>query len=164
MPNWCENRVTVWGNEPGEVEKLIDFVKGEHEPFDFQKIIPMPEAFVGIISGSCKIDGETVREWREVDGKAVAVSDEERAELKRLYGAANWYDWCCKHWDTKWNACHMQEPEIEEYGAYIEQITYRFDTAWGPPNPICMKLREEFPNLHIQWFWDEPGMGEAGYL
>jgi hypothetical protein len=25
-------------------------------------------------------------------------------------------------------------------------------------------LRDQFPDVSISWFWDEPGMQQAGYL
>ena len=39
-----------------------------------------------------------------------------------------------------------------------------FSTAWSPPEAICFKLREMFPDLSFSWFFDEPGMEFAGYL
>jgi hypothetical protein len=168
MPNWCANRVTVWGEAPGELKRFMEYVANDdYGPFDFQQIIPMPEALVGIVAGSyTDKDGNRVDGYREVDGESVPVSPAEKLELLAKYGATNWYDWCCKNWGTKWNACHAEdyEPEIDEWKGEIEQVTYRFDTAWGPPEPICKALREEFPVLTIQWFWDEPEMEAAGYL
>ena len=45
-----------------------------------------------------------------------------------------------------------------------DYIVYHFDTPWGPPNEIYDALIERFKNIHVQWFYDEPGMGFAGYL
>ena len=70
-----------------------------------------------------------------------------------------WYHWNISNWGTKWDACNV---EIDYYDE--SQIEMRFDTAWSPPEPICARLREMFKDIHISWFYDEPGMEFAGYL
>ena len=45
-----------------------------------------------------------------------------------------------------------------------ECIVIEFQTAWSPPESVCHKLRDIFPNVGFQWFYDEPGMEFAGYL
>lgn len=42
MPNWVQNRLTIYGQET-EVEKCLSFCKSEDSDFDFNKIVPMPE-------------------------------------------------------------------------------------------------------------------------
>ena len=71
----------------------------------------------------------------------------------------NWYDWSLEHWGTKWDTNDVQVVDEDE-----ESITYSFDTAWSPPEPICAALRDKFPALHISWFYRESGMEIAGYL
>ena len=160
MPNWCENRVRIY-DEDG-VEKLVEFVKGEDSEFDFQKILPMPEALDGIVAAG---EGNEYRyeippKKGELMGKGqIPVGPKERATLLKLYGATNWYNWCNKNWGTKWNAREVRLECDDEYDA-----TFRFDTAWCPPKPISNKLRELFPDASISWFWDEPGMEQAGYI
>jgi len=61
---------------------------------------------------------------------------------------------------VKWDCCDVQVDE--EFGD--TEITYRFDTPWGPPNEIYTLLVSKFPEVHISWFWDEPGTEVAGYL
>ena len=39
-----------------------------------------------------------------------------------------------------------------------------FNTAWGPASGIYDKIKEDFPDVGISWFYDEPGMEFAGYL
>ena len=43
MPNWCVNQVDVNGDE-AEVARLIEFVKGDEDAFDFAKIVPPPDS------------------------------------------------------------------------------------------------------------------------
>ena len=53
----------------------------------------------------------------------------------------------------------------DEWGDEDENyFVCHFDTAWSPPEGIIHKLREDFPDLHISCFYDEPGMELAGYL
>lgn len=42
MPNWVQNRLTIYGQET-EIEKCLLFCKSEDSDFDFNKIVPMPE-------------------------------------------------------------------------------------------------------------------------
>ena len=73
--------------------------------------------------------------------RAESISDPE--EIKKLhdlgeqtlsnyinYGCGTWYDWCCKHWSTKWNAMdtHVTDDEIT------------FSTAWSPPVEVIRAL------------------------
>lgn len=57
------------------------------------------------------------------------------------YGATTWYDWCCEHWGTKWNAgdtCIFDDDEVS------------FETAWCAPIPVIKKLSEMYPNKRIK--------------
>ena len=70
-----------------------------------------------------------------------------------------WYDWRLANWDTKWDAYDVvvtdEDPECTE----IE-----FNTAWSPPTAICNAIREQYEDVSVSWFYDEPGMEIAGYL
>ena len=71
----------------------------------------------------------------------------------------NWYDWSIENWGTKWDADDVQIVDEDE-----NSIKYIFDTAWSPPEPICVALRTKFPAINIFWFYREDGMQIAGYL
>ena len=70
-----------------------------------------------------------------------------------------WYHWCCDNWGTKWDMCDKSTAEIDEGWAEFE-----FLTAWAPPYGVFDKIKENFPDVGISWFYDEPGMECAGYL
>ena len=70
-----------------------------------------------------------------------------------------WYHWCIANWGTKWD---VSERDIEYMDDEILELT--FSAAWSPPEPICKRLREMFPESSFSWFYDEPGMEVAGYL
>ena len=46
------------------------------------------------------------------------------------YGCDTWYDWHCKHWGTKWNACEV----------CIGENVISFQTAWSVADPILEAL------------------------
>lgn len=48
----------------------------------------------------------------------------------RKHGYANWYEWSCDKWGTKWNAC-------ETYGS---GSSFTFDTAWCSPRGWLLEL------------------------
>ena len=45
MPNWTTNEVRFTFDMSHQKQKFLDFVKSDDNPFDFNKIIPMPEVF-----------------------------------------------------------------------------------------------------------------------
>ena len=139
MPNWCYNRVEVFIEDEKELKRWKETVESKESKFDFNKIVPMPKELEGTVKGSNHVPSE---------------------ELKKKYGADNWYDWSINNWGVKWNVT-VDEGEVDDDGDFI---TYTFDTAWGPPHEIFYALRKKFPDMSISWFFDEPGMQFAGYL
>lgn len=78
MPNWVTNRIVFHGNQEN-IDRVLQYIKGNGSMIDFNKIIPMPD---NIYRGDL---GKRERE---------------------LYGLNNWYDWSVANWGTKWNAQH----------------------------------------------------------
>jgi len=139
MPNWCENRVEIYG-EPEEITAIKELVTSNDSDFDFNKILPMPKALEDTTKGSNHVPSE---------------------ELKEKYGFDNWYDWRIHNWGTKWDAASddiYSENESDDY------LLYTFETAWAPPEGILHELRSKFPDVSVTWFFDEPGVQIAGYL
>ena len=62
------------------------------------------------------------------------------------------------NWGTKWDAC---DKSIDYEDSEILALT--FNTAWSPPEGIVERLRDKYPELTFQCFYDEPGMESAGY-
>lgn len=73
-------------------------------------------------------------------------------------GYADWYSWALKHWETKWNAYSCDPVMVE---GDEEEITFRFDTAWSPPEPIFYALAEMFPSLTFEVTSFDEGWGFA---
>src|ERR1700752_1187377 len=151
MPNWCDNTLEIKG-EDAEVAKLVEAVKSDDRLFDFEKIKPMPEILKNTGSGMNTIEGKKVNSWfqDQETGKQRLFTDEEQAELKKI-GAANWYDWACNNWGNKWNARDAKVTVRKGTAKFM------FTTAWGPPEPIIMLLRECYPTLKITCKWREEG-------
>ena len=73
---------------------------------------------------------------------------------------ARWYNWRVQNWGTKWD-CYTLEIDDSDMPHGFE---VQFETAWSPPEEICSAIREQFADLSISWFYDEPGCEIAGYL
>jgi len=166
MPNWCENSVRVSG-EYKELLRFIDFVKSEEEHFSFQAINPMPEELHWVQSPVSIKTQEEIDAYKEEHKdseymmRSFPITKEMHSYYIQKYGCATWYDWANDMWGTKWDA---RDVKLENLFDGVEEVVYRFDTAWGPPEPIYHTLAKEFPDLHISWYFNEPGMEFAGYL
>ena len=151
MPNWCSNRVTVFGNED-EVSQVKDIFESKDSVFG--KIIPSPDwNNIQNEYGALPL----VEVHKDADGKVIFQTTSFPKSGKQ---DSRWYDWNIANWDTKWDIAGGVE--IDDYDT--EQIEINFNTAWSPPEAICRKLKDMFPDLSISWFFDEPGMEVAGYL
>jgi hypothetical protein len=72
-----------------------------------------------------------------------------------------WYSWRVNHWGTKWDIEAADVSFVEDEDEYLQMM---FMTAWAPPCGICEKLREMYEDASITWFYDEPGIQDAGYI
>ena len=123
MPNWCQNNVTISGDEK-KVKAFIKFVKSKQSKFDFNKIYPMPKELEGTVSGS-----EDLK------------SDEQKAnsELWKVeFGADNWYDWKNLHWGTKWE---LNSDDIEKMVWVLQDI---LNMSW---RTMMIRIRESLDEL-----------------
>ena len=173
MPNWCFNRLSIVGPRAHRESFLTDMENtskskypGSVWPcFTFQHAFPMPDALVGTRSPrpmtAVEIE-ECARNYNwgsELLNERLktALTDEEAAKYalnKLQYGAENWYDWCCKFWNTKWDAYNP----LHYVGA--RSIVYSFDTAWSPPEIVIHRLAMMYPDLrfHLKYTLE----GESG--
>ena len=152
MPNHCYNRVTFYSDNTEEVAKLKKIFKDED---CFGQIIPEPDwANLPLMFkeettsrgigyklgnlGELPVNGEFPSTGRQDD---------------------RWYDWRIQNWDTKWD-CYDVSIDDDD----IEQLEISFNTAWSPPEAICSAIREQYPDVSVSWFYDEPGCEIAGYL
>ena len=71
-----------------------------------------------------------------------------------------WYNWRVQNWGTKWD-CYTLEIDDTDMPHGFE---VNFETAWSPPEEVCNAIRDQYDDLSISWFYDEPGCELAGYL
>ena len=155
MPNWCQNRVDVYSENKDDLEKVLDIFNNKEAVFG--QVIPEPDW------SKIPFKGELpkVREMKAPNGEPFGTV----TEFSDGTQDTRWYDWRIENWDTKWDV-HEVDIEEERWGSAneLESFTAEFQTAWSPPEGICMRLRQLFPNVSISWFYDEPGCQVAGYL
>ena len=71
---------------------------------------------------------------------------------------ANWYNWNCNNWGTKWDA---SDPNVIDIPS---ATTYEFSTAWSPPLPVIIAAAKQFPKLTFDLRYWESGIGFQGRL
>ena len=69
-----------------------------------------------------------------------------------------WYDWCCSHWGTKWNASEMEVSYTEGESS----LSATFQTAWSDPDIFLLYLSHAYPGLKIENEWQNEGYETVG--
>ena len=148
MPNWCRNRVTVFGKED-DISKISEIFSDKKSIFN--RIIQSPD-------------------WKRLPnekGQFPQLEQMKNPKGEVMWETYNfpdgknddrWYHWCIENWGTKWD---VSELDIEYMDDEILELT--FSTAWSPPEGVVEKLKEKYPDLSFSCFYDEPGMEVAGY-
>ena len=173
MPNHCSNRVSFYGDSESEIQKLHDiFSKGLENDDNvdtgsvFGHFIPEPDWANIPLSEADQYEYSFSSARGEVGEKPVMVINEESPFMNGLrFKSTNaqddrWYNWRVQNWGTKWD-CNTLEMDDTDLPHGFE-VT--FETAWSPPEEVCSAIREQYPNVSISWFYDEPGCEIAGYL
>ena len=154
MPNHCHNRVTFYSANTEDVAKLRRIFEDENT---FTQIIPEPDWYnTPLMSNDQpKLLGE-IGELPQYDdgafGKTLRFQSTGQQDDR-------WYDWRIQNWNTKWD-CY--DVEVTDDDPECLEIT--FNTAWSPPEAICNAIRDQYPDINVSWFYDEPGCEIAGYL
>lgn len=167
MPNWCENNLSITGNKE-ELDRLVEYVKGEDESFSFHAILPIPKELQGTQSPANIVtqkeyDNIPPELWAKmIDPNNPFESIPITTKMSKIYimeyGNDNWYDWSCDNWGTKWDTRH-----VEMQRSSPTELSYFFDTAWSPPEGIYKELVNQFPTLRFTLQWSEEG-GEFGTI
>ena len=165
MPNHCHNRVTIYGsgNDTEEtreqIAKLKEIFEGESI---FTQIIPEPD-WANTPLMSSEVKRYTFSEPKGKVGELPQYVDGAFGKSLRFQSSGQlddrWYDWRLANWDTKWDAYDVHIVDDDP-----DQLEVEFETAWSPPEAICHQIREDYPDLSVSWFYDEPGCEIAGYL
>lgn len=146
MPNWVENTINITGS----VEDIADFkakasqakttVWDNKEELDKSVL-----SFINFISPPQEAiaSGEYygTHGWKE--GKEVGKTPN------------NWYEFNNREWGTKWDA---SDPELRDEDA--TELSYYFQTAWAPPEPVFRAMAKQHPKLTFQFHSvEEQGWG-----
>lgn len=122
MPNWTTNSVTIKASA-STIAEIKSKLKEGKNVFSLNRIIP--------------IDIHDPKYQNAKD--SMCTGPEENPDF-------NWYDWCCDHWDTKWDTT-----DAEIVGESDTMVQYEFLTAWGAPFKVADRLVEMFPTACIDW-------------
>lgn len=137
MPNWCNNEITITHADASKLQELASAVNNG----DFcNHIIPVPQELQGTTSPTPK----------EAD-------PEEARRLVEKYGASNWYDFCVKHWGTKWDIALYTKVEAVVEGG---ELRFGFDTAWTPPTGVYEEMIKL--GFSVTAYYYEQGVGFCG--
>ena len=158
MPNHCHNRVTFYSANTEDVAKLKKIFTDENT---FTQIIPEPDwPNTPLMSSDMpKYD------WDKPKGKVGELPIKRTDPWERYVFQSTdmsddrWFDWRNQNWDTKWDAYDVVVTDDDP-----ENVEIEFNTAWSPPEAICNQIREDYPDVSVSWFYDEPGCEIAGYL
>ena len=152
MPNHCHNRVTVYAHHSDDEDKARAQIAKIKSIFEdeaiFTQFIPEPDwATTPNKDGELPIQPSGDNPFHVPWFKSTDRADD------------RWYDWRLQNWDTKWDAYEVSIDDDDP-----DQLEVSFQTAWCPPDAICHAMREQYPDLSVSWFYDEPGCEIAGYL
>lgn len=164
MSDYCYNRLYA-------LKALIDNYVDTSGNFDFNKIIPMPKSYIGIVCSTntyasvykyvvnVKNDLDL---WNRIvenpfypnfyinDGSTLNIYDEDMAKRAvsnyNKYGSLTWYEWANEHWGVRGNA-----EETKVIASNGDEECIEFITAWNPPYGIIEALRAINPNF--KWLY-----------
>ncbi len=171
MPNWCKNHIEISGPKAKVLELLNLTLAGGL----LKSVIPWPEELAEIInrSGGKFINGRLTNcpnYYKEIDGKQIPVTDEDKNQLIKKYGTWELYTWKKQNWGTGWTDDITSD--INEVIAEITKnistlnVTAKLDfvTGWTPPLKVYEKLLSEGfvvnanyyerDNAYYGWFKD----------
>ena len=165
MPNHCHNRVTFYSDDTTAILKLHKiFLKGietddNTEPNDtvFGSFIPEPDwkKFHSLRKLAKSIHSKPRGEVGECPKMIIDKDKPFRSGLRFKSTDVmddRWYNWRVQNWGTKWDAYTMEIDDTDMPHGFEVQ----FETAWSPPEEVCHAIREQFDDLSISWFYDEP--------
>ena len=157
MPNHCANILRVTG-PAADRAAFAEFAQGygpawdgeasstKKVPLDLHQFIPVPDS---ILTGKIDLGNDTTS---LPDGTKLY-----RAESYYSHGPSEafnsgGYEWVMENWGTQWG-CY--DTSVADDG---ETLTYRFRTAWSPPNlQMLSAMSEKFPTLELELKYGEQG-------
>lgn len=154
MPNWCSNRVTIFGpaDRIAEMTVAMTITKNNSQSISIAQLVPMPECLNGTrspsVSGEFDDDGQIAgfvadpenTYWDAEQYEAARVKHYEQVaaadNAESMTGFRDWYDWQQANWGIKWGDCETfidGDPHTETVnGAEVTKVTLIYDTPWAP--------------------------------
>ena len=170
MPNHCHNRVTFYSDDTTAILKLHKVFSRALKNDDntettktvFGEFVPEPDWT------KIPLNENTVKEysWDNPRGEIGELPVMSEDPFKGLHFPSTgkqddrWYNWRNANWGTKWDAYSLEIDDCDMPNGF--EVT--FETAWSPPEEIHSAICEQYDDLSISWFYDEPGCEFAGYL
>ena len=164
MPNHVECHLKVSG-DPTILREFVEFARGpggtsvddkqKDEPLSAHKFIPVPDEFWHN-EYLCQDCGHKLRNPADLFPKCPECG----GRMQDAYNRGG-YEWCVQHWGTKWGLYDIQVTDAEPDAGYL---TYCFQTAWSPPEPVVRAMAKRFLALTFDLSYYEGGMGFQGHL
>ena len=142
MPNWCNNTVELYHDDPAMIERAR---KAFNDAKFLNEFVPIPES-LQIVSGRCGADDNP---------EQIALEAAQKSNIEQ-HGYKDWYDFSVNEWGTKWDVGGDGYEAQDIPGGLI----LTFESAWAPPCAAYDKL--EAQGFRIRAMYYEPGMGFAG--
>lgn len=136
MPNWCNNSITLYHEDPAMIDRAMN------SNGLLMEFLPTPQELIDTVSG-----------WPSEDERA--AHEAQQASNIEKYGYKDWYDWNIANWGTKWDF----ELESKDRDG-PNTMTASFDSAWSPPITAYEALLEL--GFEITAYYYEPGMCFVG--
>ena len=141
MPNWCNNSVELYHEDPAMIERArTAFNDGRL----LDEFIPVPKELSETVAGGFSDTAEQA-----------SLLEKTKANIEK-YGYGNWYDFCVNEWGTKWDIGADGNPAQDIPGG----LMLGFESAWSPPIGAYEKLLEQGFTIRAMYY--EPGMAFAG--
>ena len=160
MPNWVENEMIITANKQtlnNLFNKIETVEKEDTTYYDIARsLYPLPNP-IALVFGTGKdlqyvVDKKTgmkrelsvdeyfqTKDNKNVDYDLVKLTEEQINTLKEEYGAADWYDWNCNNYGTKWGdvrtECPINDPE---------KLVFTFDSAWSNSSVLASRIANDY--------------------
>ena len=149
MPNHCTNHLTVSGDAK-EIKRFHEAITaGERQEYEQFRILdnlfPTPQEL-----------NNTVKGFSANGGQNPENEQKRKANIEK-FGTADWYDWNCENYGSKWSDFEGIFGEITD-----TEINATFVSAWSPIGEGIRNVSKQFPTLNFILTYDEGGMAFCG--
>jgi hypothetical protein len=183
MPNHVQNVLYLVAMDKEDIAELLNHVKSEDNPFDFNTLIPMPES-LDVEDGSYSSLSHAVYTYKETGEIPQLLADYRQHRCEGMENAlpmAEYVEQLLKNGEADyalgeklyknkelygyatwygWRIKHWQT-KWNAYEVNVDEVegTIRFQTAWSAPLPVIEKLASLFPKVTIRHIWSDEGIG-----